>query len=69
MMNKEINSLVEQVTWLKKIIDQNQAMINFQTMQHNSMFSLGIEREKKIINLEHQISQLKDKLTEQNDES
>ena len=67
MMNNKINSLIVQVKTLEGIIDQMQALINFQQFQHNSMVDLGVKREKESIYLEREVYNLKnDLITEQN---
>lgn len=61
-MNKKINSLIVQVKTLKGIIDQMQALINFQTYQNKLMVDLGVKREKEVINLNRQIYNLENEL-------
>ena len=53
--------MINKINELKKTIERQQAMINFQTAQHNIMVDLGIEREKEINRLKSKISGLEDK--------
>lgn len=56
MMNEKINSLIDQVKTLEGIIEQMQALINFQQYQHNSMVDIGVRREKEMIRLERKLA-------------
>jgi len=55
-MNEKINSLIDQVKTLEGIIEQMQALINFQQYQHNSMVDIGVRREKEMIRLERKLA-------------
>jgi len=56
-----MNSLLHQVALLEELVEQNQAMLNFQSAQHNLLVDFGTEREKEIIRLQRKIKELKSK--------
>jgi len=52
-----MNSLKHQVKLLEELVEQQQAMLNFKSTQHNIMVNLGINREKEINRLQRKLAE------------
>ncbi len=59
--------MMNEITKLKEIIEQQKAIINFQEAQHNVMVVLGIKREKLINRLQQRELALEDELETEQD--
>lgn len=53
--------MINKINELKKTIEQQEAIINFQAAQHDLMVDLRINQEKIINNLRCQVSELQEK--------
>jgi len=60
VFKRKMNSLKHQVKLLEELVQTQQAMLNFQSAQHNNNVDLGIEREKGIIRLKLKLAKLED---------
>ena len=66
-MNKKINSLLEQVKLLEELIEQQQAMLNFEAAKNNWMVDFAVKREKTINYLKSDNKDLEQRLLSEQD--
>lgn len=59
--------MINEITKLKKTIEQQKAIINFQEAQHKIMVDLAVNREKVINRLKQQELALEDELETEQD--